>query len=131
MSGIVFFGTDHHDTVVEFYIDRLGFDIWLEQPSCTILQHGTLLVGFCQRDETETGGTVTVVLDSPNAVDEWHDRLADVAEGPPSENTDYQIYNFFGTDPDGRSFEVQTFLHETGPIPGAGLQSETRNPSDI
>ncbi|QSG14953.1 VOC family protein [Halapricum desulfuricans] len=130
MSGIVFFGTDRHDAVVDFYTERLDFDVWLEQPACTILRHGTLLVGFCQREETETGGIVTVVLDDRDAVDEWYDRLTDVAEGPPTENTEYRIYNFFGTDPDGRSFEVQTFLHGTGSIPGAGTQSETRNPSD-
>jgi len=113
MSGIVFFGTTDRARIVEFYTDRLGFEIWLEQPGCTILQYDTLLMGFCEREVSETGGIVTVVLDDRDAVDAWYDRLTDLAEEPPSENAEYRIYNFFGTDPDGRSFEVQTFLHET------------------
>ncbi len=123
MSGIVFFGTDRHDAVVDFYTDRLDFDVWLEQPACTILRHGTLLVGFCRREETETAGVVTVVLADRDAVDEWYGQLTDVAAGPPSENAEYRIYNFFGTDPDGRSFEVQTFLHGTDPIPGDAVRN--------
>jgi len=113
MSGIVFFGTTDRERIIGFYTDRLDFEIWLEQPGCTILQYDTLLVGFCEREESETGGIVTVVLDDRDAVDAWHDRLADVADESPSDNDEYRIYNFFGTDPDGRSFEVQTFCHET------------------
>ncbi|MEF8883381.1 MAG: VOC family protein [Halapricum sp.] len=116
MSGIVFFGTDDRDRIVEFYIGRLGFDVWLEQPGCTILQYDNLLVGFCEREEAESEGIVTVVYESRRGVDEQYDALKDVADDPPSENEPYRIYNFFGTDPDDRTFEIQTFLHETDPV---------------
>ena len=116
MSGIVFFGTTDRARIVEFYTERLDFSVWLEQPGCTIFEYDNLLVGFCEREASETEGLLTVVLDDRETVDAWHDRLDDVAEGPPTENEEYRIYNFFGTDPDGRSFEVQTFLHETPSI---------------
>jgi len=116
MTGIVFFGTPDRERIVAFYTDRLGLDVWLEQPGCTILRYGTLLVGFCEREEFGTGGIVTLVEPDREAVDDRYTALEDVAEDPPSENSEYRIYNFFGTDPDGRAFEVQTFLHETPPV---------------
>lgn len=116
MTGIVFFGTADRDRVVEFYTDRLGLTVWLEQPGCTICQYDNLLVGFCERETAETDGIVTLVEDSRAAVDERYAALEDVADEPPSENEPYRIYNFFGTDPDGQTFEIQTFLHETDPV---------------
>lgn len=116
MSGIVFFGTSDRERILTFYTERLEFEVWLEQPECTILKWDTLLVGFCEREEAETDGVITVVYGTREAVDDRYDDLEDVAEGRPSENEPYRIYNFFGTDPDGRSFEVQTFLHETDPV---------------
>ncbi|QSG09101.1 VOC family protein [Halapricum desulfuricans] len=112
MSGIVFFGTADLEGIIEFYEQRLGFERWLEQPECTILEYGNLLVGFCEREQAETDGVVTVVEETRAAVDDRYDELTDVADEPPSENEPYRIYNFFGTDPDGRAFEVQTFLHD-------------------
>ncbi|ACV46431.1 MULTISPECIES: VOC family protein [Halomicrobium] len=117
MSGIVFFRTENRAETVSFYTDRLGFDVWLEQDGgCTILAYDNLLVGFCDGTETETDGIVTVVLDDEAAVDDCHADLADVARGPPKPNDDFGIYQFFATDPDGRTVEVQTFQHETPPV---------------
>ena len=117
MSGIVFFRTAQRDTVVSFYTDRLGFDLWLEQDGgCTILSYDTLLVGFCDADETETDGILTVVLDDEGAVDDLYTALSDVARGPPETNDAFDIYQFFATDPDGRTVEVQTFRHRIPPI---------------
>lgn len=112
MTGIVFFGTERHDDVVGFYRDVVGADVWLEQPGCTILEHGNLLVGFCDREETEDCGTVTFVYDDREAVDEMYERVGDAARDAPRENERYQIYQFFADDPDGRAVEFQTFLHE-------------------
>ena len=114
MSGIVFFRTENRAETVSFYTDRLGFDVWLEQEGgCTILSYDTLLVGFCDGTETETDGTVTVVLGDEAAVDDCHADLADVATGRPEANDEFGIYQFFATDPDGRTVEVQAFQHET------------------
>lgn len=117
MSGIVFYATTNHDAVVEFYKDRLGMQTWLEQPDCTILERGNLLVGFCDRDRTDDGGIVTFVYPDREAVDDAHDRLADVATEEPHENLTYNIYQFFATDPDGRTVECQAFLSDDVELP--------------
>jgi catechol 2,3-dioxygenase-like lactoylglutathione lyase family enzyme len=116
VSGIVFFRTADRERVVEFYRERLGFETWLEQDAgCTILRHDDLKLGFCDAgstDDADTDGIVTLYYDTRAAVDERHDDLADVATEPPRENDDYDIYQFFARDPEGRTLEVQTFLHD-------------------
>lgn len=114
MSGIVFFRTERRAEVISFYTERLGFDHWLEQEGgCTILQFGNLLVGFCDAAETDTEGIITVVVEDEAAVDDLHRELSDVARGPPEANEEFDIYQFFADDPDGRTLEVQTFRHPT------------------
>jgi len=117
MAGLVFFRTADRGRVVEFYTDRLGFEEWLEQDGgCTILRRANLLVGFCDADQSETGGIVTVAVENRAAVDALYTDLEDIARGPPAENEAFDIYQFFTADPDGRAVEVQTFLHPTPPV---------------
>ena len=112
MSGIVFFRTADRDGVVEFYRSRLGFQTWLQQDGCTILTHDGLKLGFCETDdEPETDGIVTLYYDTRTVVDEKREDLADVAVDDPRVNEAYDIYQFFGEDPEGRTLEFQTFLH--------------------
>lgn len=116
MSGIVFFRTADRARVVDFYHDGLGFEVWLEQDAgCTILRHDDLKLGFCDaasEGDVDTGGIVTLYYDTREAVDEKHGELADVATDEPRENDDYDIYQFFAEDPEGRTLEFQTFLHD-------------------
>ncbi|WP_254863469.1 VOC family protein [Halovivax gelatinilyticus] len=116
MSGIVFFGTEAHDRIVDFYVEQLGAEIWLEQPDCTILRYDNQLLGFCARDRAETDGTITFVSETRDAIDDRYDALAEYARGKPVENERYRIYQFFADDPEGRTLEFQAFLHETEPI---------------
>jgi hypothetical protein len=113
VTGIVFYATERHDAVVSFYVDRLGASVWLEQPDCTVMRRDNLLVGFCDRDRTDDCGILTIVCEDRAAVDARHADLADVAREEPHENETYDIYQFFAEDPDGRTVEVQAFLHET------------------
>ncbi|AGN02433.1 glyoxalase/bleomycin resistance protein/dioxygenase [Salinarchaeum sp. Harcht-Bsk1] len=116
MSGIVFFRTERRSEVTAFYTDRLGFDRWLEQDGgCTILQYDNLLVGFCDSDSTDTEGIVTVVLEDEAAVDDLYRELSDIAHDPPEANDEFEIYQFFADDPDGRTVEVQTFRNPAPP----------------
>lgn len=108
-GGIVFFGTERHDAVVEFYVERLDFGVRRDQPDCTILERDGFRVGFCDRDRTDDCGIVTVVVDSRAAVDEAHETLRDVATDEPRYEDRYGIYHFFAADPDGRAVEVQRF----------------------
>jgi catechol 2,3-dioxygenase-like lactoylglutathione lyase family enzyme len=118
MTGIVFYRTDRRDRIVDFYSSRLGFEEWLRQDAgCRILRRDNLLLGFCAAGSADTDGIVTVVVDDRDAVDELHGDLGDVARGPPERNDDFDIYQFFVDDPDGRTVEIQTFLHQTPPAP--------------
>lgn len=114
MSGIVFFETTIRDRLVSFYRERLGATRWLEQEAgCTILAIDNLLLGFCDSTKPETDGVLTVVLDDRAAVDRWYERLEDIAAEPPTHNPEFDIYQFFASDPEGRTLEVQTFEHAT------------------
>jgi hypothetical protein len=116
VSGIVFFRTAARERVVDFYRNRLDFEVWLEQDGgCTILRHDDLKLGFCDAasdEDVDADGIVTVYYDSRAAVDAKHDELSNVATDDPRENTDFDIYQFFAEDPEGRTLEVQTFLHD-------------------
>lgn len=117
MTGIVFFRTTRRKATVEFYRERLGFEEWLEQDGgCTILSLDNLLVGFCDADQSETEGIVTVAVEDRAAVDRLYDDLEAHARQPPAVNDNFDIYQFFADDPDGRAVEVQTFLHDTPPV---------------
>jgi catechol 2,3-dioxygenase-like lactoylglutathione lyase family enzyme len=116
MSAITFFATTDLERIVEFYTETVGADVWLEQPDCTILKYDNQLLGFCEREETDTEGILTFVADDREGVDAMHDRLADRAREEPHENEQYEIYQFFAEDPDGRTVECQTFLHPTDPV---------------
>ncbi|APW99243.1 glyoxalase [Halobiforma lacisalsi AJ5] len=108
MDGIVFFRTERHDEVVEFYRE-LGATVWREQPDCTILQAGSFRFGFCDRESADTEGIVTFVFDDRTGVDDAYDDLADTADEEPRYNETYDIYQFFASDPEGRTVEFQTF----------------------
>jgi hypothetical protein len=116
MAGIVFFRTRILKKLQEFYISKLGMEIWLEQQDCTILKHGNLLIGFCQRDTSEVEGMITLVYDSKTEVDSMYNRLLNLALDEPKENQKYKIYQFFTEDPEGRTLEFQCFLHSIPPI---------------
>lgn len=113
MSGIVFFRTAERDAIVSFYRERLGFELWLEQVGCTILKHGNLLLGFCERDNAETEGVITIVYEDRETVDAMYAEITDIARERPSYNDAYDIYQFFADDPEGRTLEFQTFEHDT------------------
>lgn len=110
MSGIIFLSTRMREEIVEFYTSRLGMTVWLEQEDCTILRQDNLVLGFCQRDQADTGGIITFWHGSNREVDSDYERLKDIAEGAPLVNEKYRIYHFFLRDPEGRRLEVQRFL---------------------
>lgn len=112
MSGIVFFATTDRSGIVDFYMENLGFEHWLEQEGCTILRRENLLLGFCDGEKADTDGIVTIVLDTRREVESWYTKLQEMANSEPVENERFEIYHFFGTDPEGRTVEVQTFLHD-------------------
>jgi hypothetical protein len=108
-GGIVFFRTENREPVVEWYTETVGADVWLEQSGCTILSFGGFRFGFCDGEETEDSGILTFVYDDEAAVDAMHEHVGEAADEEPHVNERYDIYQFFASDPDGRTAEFQTF----------------------
>lgn len=118
MAGIIFFKTQHIDLLKEFYSTRIGMEIWLEQADCVILKHGNLLVGFCQRDQTDTCGVITFYYETQDEVDAMYGRFKECSLQPPRKNDTYRIYHCFIRDPEGRTVEFQKFLEPVKSVDG-------------
>lgn len=110
-SGIVFFSTTKLEEVKDFYIERVGCELWLDQGSCAILRYGNLLVGFCQGQEADLDTLITFFYEQKEDVDALYDELKPSSISAPRDNTKYRIYHFYARDPEGRSIEFQSFLH--------------------
>ena len=115
MPGIIFLKTKALNRIATFYKEVLDMDIWLDQGACKIFQSGNLLLGFCQRETADLGGTITFFYPDREAVDEAYKRLSHIAIASPVLNPDYQIYHFYARDPEGRSLEFQHFEHALEP----------------
>ncbi|UCG29979.1 MAG: VOC family protein [candidate division WOR-3 bacterium] len=111
MSGIVFFNTRILSDLMEFYTEKIGMEVWLQQEDCTVLKHGNMLLGFCTRQETGSAGMITFVYRTQREVDEMYHRIMDIATTSPRKNEKYDIYQFFAQDPEGRVLEFQCFFH--------------------
>jgi hypothetical protein len=114
LGGLIFLKTTKRESLVEFYIHRIGMTPWLEQPNITILSHGNMILGFHQTSDEEAPdlcGMYTFVHPSIEKVDEMYNKLRDIADGSPRYNERYRIYQFFAKDLEGRALEFQAFLH--------------------
>ncbi|KAL3757699.1 hypothetical protein ACHAWU_004484 [Discostella pseudostelligera] len=115
LGGLIFLKTADRELIVDFYTQRIGMELWLEQPNITILKHGNMIIGFHQintlSDQPDLQGMYTFVYPSIEQVDEMYDKLKDIADGWPRHNERYRIYQFFANDPEGRKLELQAFLH--------------------
>jgi nitroreductase/catechol 2,3-dioxygenase-like lactoylglutathione lyase family enzyme len=115
MSGLIFLITSDLRSTITFYKSELGMDLWLDQGDCAVMQHGNLLLGFCERSSGSFEGIITMFYETREEVDMVYQKLQDLAEGPPKENEAYRIYHFFARDPEGRQLEFQAFLHALQP----------------
>jgi len=129
MAGIVFYQTDDLDEVTEFYRNRVGMGVWLDQSTCRILRHGNMLLGFCSRSAgpsrdgasdspglnrsgcADTNGVITFFFPRRDEVDRAYRELTDVAISEPKHNDKIGIYHFYAKDPEGRDLEFQCFEH--------------------
>ncbi len=110
-SGIIFLATQDLEKMRDFYISEVGCELWLDQGSCLIFRYGNLLLGFCQGNDPDLGGTITFFYPEKTGVDRMYEKFKDRAQSPPRENSKYRIYHFYTQDPEGRAVEFQCFLH--------------------
>ena len=111
-GGIVFFKTQQLDVISKFYTEKIDCNLWLDQGGCHILQFENMLIGFCQRENTDTQGMITFYYASHDEVNQMYRQLKEIALSEPKDNSDYKIYHFFAKDPDGRTIEFQYFWDE-------------------
>lgn len=111
MNGIVFMKTNDLEQVDDFYRNKLGCQLWLNQGACRIYKAGEFLFGFCQHLQTsiDENTILTFFFEDRKEVDKFYVIMKDTAESLPSLNRKFQIYNFFAKDPEGRKLEFQTF----------------------
>jgi nitroreductase/catechol 2,3-dioxygenase-like lactoylglutathione lyase family enzyme len=126
MSGLIFLPTSNLRSAITFYKSKLGMNMWLDQGDCAVMQHGNLLLGFCERSSGPFEGIITIFYETREEVDATYQALQDLADGPPKENEAYNIYHFFARDPEGRQLEFQTFLHALQPYLSGRDLLETR-----
>lgn len=114
MSGIVFFKTNDLNKLKDFYIEKIGAELWRDQGDCLILQKGDFRFGFCRGEgEPERCGVITFVYEEKNEVDDVYDHLSDIAKGEPKSRVpEFSIYQFYAEDPEGRTLEFQSFLDD-------------------
>lgn len=113
-GGLIFVRTLNLERITKFYCDDIGMRIYLQQPDINILQLGNLLVGFHEKDGSscDTDSLLTFFYEDSMIVDQLYEKLKSIAITSPKENEKYKIYNFFAKDPEGRTIEFQTFLHD-------------------
>lgn len=122
-SSITFLRAKNLDETSKFYEEILNCPLVLDQGSCRIYetsQNGSYL-GFCSHTTPpKDPGSVclTFVVATKQEVDEWHQFLKErnvPIKNPPVEKDQFKIYNFFATDPNGYTIEIQAFLHPFPP----------------
>ena len=111
-GGIVFFATEKLDSVSDFYIEKVGCHLWLDQGACKILKHGNMLFGFCKSDHVDKEAVITFFYPEKEMVDSIYNQMEEIAEDKPKMNPKFNIYHFYGRDPENRSIEFQYFDHE-------------------
>ena len=112
MQQITFLYTDNLETTAEFYEEKVGLELKLDQGSCRIYTvNDGAFVGFCTRQSgpSPAGVIFTLVTDD---VDGFCDELSGRGvefEEPPNHNDEYDIHHAFFRDPNGYLIEVQRF----------------------
>ncbi|MDZ8189646.1 MAG: VOC family protein [Nostoc sp. ChiSLP02] len=114
---ITFFYTHDLNASTEFYEQKLGLELWLDQGTCRIYTvTGSGYLGLCQASEKsipalENQSNVIFTLVTAQ-VDEWFEYLQERGvkfEKPPTLNKKYNIYQCFLRDPSGYLIEIQRF----------------------
>ncbi|MBN3927854.1 VOC family protein [Nostoc sp. NMS4] len=114
---VTFFSTHNLNASTQFYEQKLGLELWLDQGTCRIYTiSGSAYLGLCEASEKltpPTGKQSSVIFTLvTQQVDEWFEYLKERGvefEKPPTLNEKYNIYHCFFRDPDGYLIEIQRF----------------------
>ena len=110
---ITFLHAHDLDETRRFYNEVLGLRIARDQEVCLIIQvKEQAYLGFCQHIEPIPPGRKVILTLVSDDVDGWYSVLKENGFNlidPPIANSQYQIYHFFITDPNGYWIEIQRF----------------------
>lgn len=112
-SQITFLYTNNLEVTGEFYEDKMGFPLVLDQGPCRIYEvTQNSYVAFCQKKcKSVDISSVIFTIVTPD-VDGWYEHLhmkgVDFEE-PPQMNQKFKIYHAFLRDPNGYLIEIQKF----------------------
>lgn len=113
-AGITFLKVADLERSHRFYSESLGLPLIVDQGGCRIYRlAGDAYLGVCEREDVTPSGVIVTLV--TNDVDGWYRRLIDAGaevDGPPRDNEEYRIHQFFAKDPDGHVLEVQRFWDE-------------------
>lgn len=120
---VTFLYTADLDRAAAFYEGVLNLPLALDQGACRIYRvAAAAFLGFCRQTEAiapeRAGVILTLVVDEPDAVDQWADYLVALGvafERGPLLNERFNIYHLFLRDPDGYLIEIQAFLDPAWP----------------
>lgn len=112
MQQITFLQVDDLERTHDFYAEKLGLELTLDQGACRIYRvGGDSFLGFCDHRDgpSPEGVIVTLVRDDVDAYCKQLQEAGVELESGPTYNETFQIYQAFLRDPDGYLVEVQRF----------------------
>jgi catechol 2,3-dioxygenase-like lactoylglutathione lyase family enzyme len=115
--------TDDLDNSTDFYGEKLGLEMVLDQGACRIYRTGReSFIGICRcGDQRRVAPETRIQRNAPESVivtlvsddvDGWYLKLKSrgvVFDAEPAENPEFHIYHCFISDPDGYNIEIQSF----------------------
>ncbi|MBP2027497.1 catechol 2,3-dioxygenase-like lactoylglutathione lyase family enzyme [Acetoanaerobium pronyense] len=115
---IVFLGTMDLEATDRFYKEVLGLTLYKDQGLCKIYDvPGGGKIGFCSHLSICKSSDEPIITLVTKDVDLAYVNLTTSGmhpHGEPQVNTQFNIKNFFTTDPNGYIVEIQSFLDEGG-----------------
>jgi len=115
-GAITFLPTNNLEATKEFYSERLGLKLVVDQGVCLIFKvTDAAFFGFCNHIQplpNPDSVILTIVTDDPDA---WHRHCQNAGietDGEPRMNERYGICHFFAKDPNGYRVEFQRFADE-------------------
>lgn len=115
-SCVTFFPVQDIEATARFYARVIGLKLWQDMGKCRIFDCGRGFWGFCQYDDGRKpalGTCLSLNMPDTEAVDRQYARLKAMGvciKQPPARHSEFPVYSFFMSDPDGYTVEFQKIM---------------------
>lgn len=111
-SSVVFFPAGDLKAIIDFYCTTLGFAIYHQTPQSVIVDTGYGYLGFVSYDDKRpmaTGVCISLNCASREEVSRIYNSIKQTypVSSPPQRHTEFPVYSFFMSDPNGYLLEFQ------------------------